>query len=63
MVVNIILDNQKQCFILSAESGSFSDYPRILISLNHLKNVKYQPKEIVIDYIDNPLNEIWNKID
>ena len=63
MVVNITLDNQKQCFILSAESGSFSDYPRILISLNHLKNVKYQPKEIVIDYIDNPLNEIWNKID
>lgn len=63
MVVNITFDNQKQCFILSAESGSFSDYPRILISLNHLKNVKYQPKEIVIDYIDNPLNEIWNKID
>ena len=63
MVVNITLDNQKHCFILSAESGSFSDYPRILISLNHLKNVKYQPKEIVIDYIDNPLNEIWNKID
>ena len=63
MVVNITLDNQKQCFILSAESGSFSDYPRILISLNHLKNVKYQQKEIVIDYIDNPLNEIWNKID
>ena len=63
MVVNITLDNQKHCFILSAESGSFSDYPRILISLNHLKNVKYQPKEIVIDYIDNPLNEIWDKID
>lgn len=63
MVVNITLDNQKQCFILSAESGSFSDYPRIFIKLNHLKNVKYQPKEIVIDYIDNPLNEIWNKID
>ncbi len=63
MVINITLDNQKQCFILSAESGSFSDYPRILISLNHLKNVKYQPKEIVIDFVENPLNEIWNKID
>ena len=63
MVINTTLDNQKQCFILSAESGSFSDYPRILISLNHLKNVKYQPKEIVIDFVENPLNEIWNKID
>lgn len=63
MVINVTLDSQKQCFILSAESGSFSDYPRVLISLNHLKNIKYQPKEIVIDYVDNPLNEIWNKLD
>ncbi len=62
MIINVILNEEKQSFELIPQKGSFNEFPRVFIRLNNLNNLIYESNSISINYIDNSINAIWNKL-